>query len=154
MFSQLKLYLYSAVGLVIAGLYAMLKYKSARLEAAQEKIEKAKATIKAKTFEAKMKDNKSEAQHPPDFVNKPGKYSLALLPLLFVFIGCSEKQVQCPKLEKVEHVKPINFEIDNSYCVCGEGLSNLVKGTMQLRKSEAFYETEVDSYNKEFASER
>lgn len=154
MFSQLKLYMYGAVGLVIAGLYTMLKYKSAKLEAVQEKLEKAKATIKAKTFEAKMKDSKSEAQHPPDFVNKPGKYSLALLPLLFVFIGCSEKQVQCPKLERVDHVKPINFEIDSNYCVCGEDLGNLVKGTMQLRKSEAFYEKEISSYNKEFAGER
>ncbi len=151
MFNQFKLYLYGIVGFVITGLYAMLKWKTAKLEKANSKILEAKQVIKAKTFEGKVKDAKSETEKPTDYKIEPGKYQLALVPFLFMFIGCSDKVTPvCPKLETVRVVKPIKFEVREGNCVCGDDLYNIFGGALELRKSESFYLDEVTSYNEEF----
>ena len=151
MLSQLKMYLYSFFGLLIAGLLAAFKYKAMKLESAQKKLEKAKADIKAKNFELKMKETKGTVQKPPDVDITPGDYSLALLPLLFTLVGCVSTQTTCPRLEKAAPVEKINFTVDKNYCVCGDNLYHLVDGVISLRQSNLFYEMEIDEYNKEFA---
>ena len=57
--------------------------------------------------------------------------------------------VPCPKIKVLQVVPVIDGNVTNG-CVCDNQLTDLLRGTSDLRKSESYYIDELTTYNKEF----
>jgi len=80
--------------------------------------------------------------------------SLALL----LLTGCTHTvkevvfvEASCPHIEVISAVPAIDGNITEG-CVCGDQLTELLQGTVDLRRSEGYYIKQVSKYNKEFTN--
>ena len=77
---------------------------------------------------------------------------------LLVLTGCTHTvkevvfvEASCPQIQVLAVVPPIDGNITKG-CVCDKQLEELLKGTSQLRRSETYYNGQINLYNKEFTN--
>lgn len=95
------------------------------------------------------------------------KNLLILLMVIISFSGCTAKteyiyiEAQCPNIEVLPKVKPIDIEVKTiefkdgnfSSCICDNYKDNVFNGITLFRSTENYYIEQLTRYNKEFANE-